>query len=511
MSLSQRLFQIQRALTQDALRPAILAFGGWAPDRAGLANPGTMEALNVIPTADGYRPLKDFSSVSTNSLSARCQGAATFTDKSGNTLIFAGDVSKLYKLTGGAFDDASNGTYATAADGTWEFCKFGDEVIATNYIDAVQGFTVGTDTDFAALITGSNVPKARHVDVVRDFVVLGNTNDGTDGVQPGRVWWSAINNAVNFDPSATTQSDYQDIPEGGWVQRVVGGADYGLIFMETQIVRMSYVGSPLVFRFDPIERRRGTPIPNSVIAFGRLVFFISEEGFFVTDGVTSQPIGEDQVDREFWDNFDASFASRMSAAVDPLSKTVWWCYADTAATGGQPNNIIIYNWAKKKWAHSDLATIEWLLRSRTTGYTLEGLDAISTDLDALPFSLDSRAYTGVDFLGAINTSRVYGTFTGSNLAATLDTGDTQPYPVGLSTITAVRPLVDGGTLTVQTAPRVKLQDTVTFGTAVALDTDGKSNFTTSSRYHRARVNIAAGGTWTHAQGVQIEASSDGVI
>ena len=32
-------------------------------------------------------------------------------------------------------------------------------------------------------------PRARHVDVVREFLVLGNTNDTTDGAVPNRVWW----------------------------------------------------------------------------------------------------------------------------------------------------------------------------------------------------------------------------------------------------------------------------------------------------------------------------------
>jgi len=45
----------------------------------------------------------------------------------------------------------------------------------------------------------------------------------------------------------------------------------------------------------------------------------------------------------------------------------------------------------------------------------------------------------------------------------------------------------------------------------AVDSDGMAHFTASCRYARAQILIAAGATWTHAQGIDIDASDDGVL
>ena len=513
-SLSRRLAGIVR---EQRVKRKIVPFGEWLPDRADFANPGATEALNVIPTADGYRPFPALSAVSSNALTARCQGAIASTDNSGNVYLYAGDASKLYRqapdLT--LTDVSKSGGYAIAADGFWEGAQFGTQVLMTDYDDAVQEITVGASDTFADLITSTDKPKARHIAVVGNFVVLGWTNDTTDGERPGRVWWCGLNastgngNPADFTPAASTQCDFQDIPDAGGVQKIIGGADYGLIVMERGIYRMTYVGSPLVFRFDPIERSRGTPFPGSVIGLGRLAFYISEEGIFATDGIQSIPIGNAKVDKWLWDQLDTVYRSRLSSAVDPVNKLVLWGFPGTGATSGNPNTILIYNWAEKKFSYVS-ANHEIIFRAQSQGYTLDTLDTFSTDLDALPFSLDSRAWTGGELtIGAFNTSHVYGTFTGANLAATIETSEFQPHQ-GYSDIQHSRPLIDGGTITAALASRNALTDTVTFGTARSMITDGECPTVGNGRYHRLRASIAASGTWTHAQGMEVASVAAGV-
>ena len=507
-SLARRLPAI---VQQARVKRKIIPLGEWLPDRADFANPGATEALNVIPTADGYRPMPNLSAVSSNALTARCQGAVAASDTDGNVYLYAGDASALYRqgpdLT--LTDVSRSGGYNTAADSFWEGVQFGQQIIMTNYDDPVQEITVNASDTFANLITSADTPRGRHIGVVGDFVVLGGTNDSSDGIVPNRVWWSANNDPDDFTPAASTQCDFQNLPDVGWVQRIIGGADYGLIFTERGIYRMTYVGSPLVFRFDPVERSRGTPIPNSVVGLGRVVFYISEEGIMATDGVNSVPIGHAKVDAWFWDQFDTVYRSRLSSAVDPVRKLIMWGFPGTGATSGNPNRILIYNWAEKKFSYTEIAH-EIIFRSQSQGYTLDTLDTFSTDLDALPFSLDSRAWTGGELaIGAFNTSHNYGTFTGSNLAATMETSEFQPHP-GYSDVVHSRPLVDGGTITAALASRNRLTDTATFGTAQAILTDGECPTVGNGRYHRLRVSVAAAGTWTHAQGVEVASVGAGV-
>ncbi len=488
--------------------PITVPFGPWMPDLPDFANPGATEAKNVIPALNSYRPLPNLSAA-TDALTARARGSAAAQDTSNNTYMYAGDATKLYEVRTSGITNRSGATYTNATESNWEFALFGGTILATNLDDNVQGLVVGAASNFADHFTSTLKPKAKSMAVVRDFVVLGNTNDGTDGVETSRVWWSGIGDATDFDPDSTTQCDFQDIRDGGAVERVVGGVEYGLIFQRRQIVRMTYVGSSLVFDFSPIDRKRGTPIPGSVVPHGRLVYYISEEGFFVTDGVSSHPIGANQIDRWFWSQFDLGDAHFVSGAVDFLNKLVVWCFPG-AGNPGSPNRLIIYDWQNRKWSNGEIDT-EIMVNAQTEGQTLEGLDAINADLDALTPSLDSPVWQGgrVQF-AAFDSAHKLAYFTGANLKATIETGEVE-LSIGRHTLaTKLRPLIDGGTITADVAGRNRLIDTTSWDGPASIDSAGEMSIRNESRYHRFRCEVAAGSSWQHAQGVQVHGNPQGV-
>jgi hypothetical protein len=512
-SLGARLLQLQQSIAAGALPSPVIEFGPWMPDRGELANPGCLEAKNVIPKKDHYAPANGLTSIS-GALTARCIGAMAARDAEGDVFIFAGDATKLYSLASASFSDVSKvGGYTTPADYNWEFVLWGSSVLATNYTEPVQAFNLNSSSVFADMITSTLKPKARHIAVVREFVVLGGTNDAVDGEKPNRVWWSALNDNTKYDPSESTLSDFNDFPSGGWVQRIVGGEQFGLVFFETEIRRMLFVGSPKIFRFDIIDKNRGTDIPNSVVTNGLLTCFHCEEGWFVTDGNSSVPIGDGQIDKWFSDNYDSSYSYRVSAAFDPVNKLFMWSFPSTSATGGVPDKILCWNWVDKKWSHIDLDH-EWLILSFTQGYTLDGLDAIGTDIDnatLFPVSFDSRVWTGGELrIGAFNTSHQLAQFTGTTLQATIDSGVFAPNGKGLSDLTGVSPLVTGTTsITVKLASVNRLGDTLTYGSAVSINAYGKANLVASGQFFKAETIIAAGETGWKAQGIRVHASTAG--
>lgn len=510
MSLTERLAPLRGIASDKQRAPVVVGYEGWMPDRARFANPGEVEANGVRPTVDGYAPLPALSNEAT-AITARAQGAGQAKDSAGNVRNYAGDAAKLYEIVNGAPNDISGATYAIAAHEQWGFVQDDTLIIASHIDDPVQAATVGSG-NFANLFTSTNKPQGRHVAKVRDFLVLGNTWDAVDLFKPNRIWWSALGNNVDMDPDADTQADYNDFDTGGWVQKVVGNDDYGLIFFETEIRRMDYVGSPLVFSVNTkIDQQRGTPIPGSVIAYGRMVFSIAEDGFFMTDGVTNRPIGHKKVDNAFWNQFDTTYASRVSAAIDPINKIVMWAFPGTG-NSGEPNKLFMCNWADDfKWSEADV-DCELIFDSFTEGLTLDELDTISATIDGLPFSLDSRAYAaGQRRLGAFDTSHRMSSFTGSNVAAQITTGERQLFTGQVADVKSVRPLTDGGTITCSVAGRKAQQDTVTFGSAVALETEGYATIDDRNRFQSFRQNIAAAGTWTHSQGMIVDAAPDGVI
>jgi hypothetical protein len=390
----------------------------------------------------------------------------------------------------------------------------------TNYADPVQSYVEGTDSKFSNMIaTGSTTLTARYVAVVRDWLVLGNTNDTTDGVKIQRVWWSSINDPTSFPALGSTdaeavQSDAQDlVGDFGQVQGIVGnlGNSHAAIFQERAVWRMNYEGPPTIFRFDIAEGVRGTPAPGSIAQLGAVVYFLGEDGFYAFDGATSRPVGFQKVDRTF--DLDQTHIDRVTSTVDPFSKTIFWAYPGTGNINGTPNRIIVYNWALDRWSITAPGDIELeiLLRSLSFGYTLETLDALYPNIDTMGISLDDRSLTGgKSFLAAFDTSHRLSSFTGPNLAATVDTAETQIFPGKRAFVSQTRPIVDGGTPSIAMGTRSLTTENVTFDTPVEMDADGWCPQRSEGRYHRARITMPAGSVFDHLEGFDVEAVPAGI-
>jgi hypothetical protein len=191
----------------------------------------------------------------------------------------------------------------------------------------------------------------------------------------------------------------------------------------------------------------------------------------------------------------------ISAAVDPARKIYVVGYPTTASSGAL-NAGLVYSWETDRWSEIELSA-DILCNLRTTGVTLEGLDAFG-NLDNLPASLDSRQWAGGGpAFGAFDTTFRFGTFTGANSAATIDTTETQPIPGRRAIVLGGRPLVDGTNVTpsLSVGWRNRLSDLVTYSTAVPIGATGRASARVSGRYLRARVTIPSGSTWDHAMGV----------
>ncbi len=474
----------------------------WMPDLA--TDKGDQKADNVIPDQDFYRPWPSLN-VLTNSLSSRCQGAIAVEDFNKLRYNYAGDKNFLYRLIDDVWTDASrvtvSATYDTATDEHWEFVFWANTVIATNFAAVPQRITLG-GTNFVHL--PGDPPRAKHIATVRDFVWLGNLPS-----LPQRVQWSAINNSDSWTVNASTQADFQDLPgDGGHIQKLVGG-NIATIFQQRAIWRAHYVGPPAIFDFGtgPVERNLGALSPQSVVGWGPVIFYLSEDGFRMFTGNESVPIGSNKVDRTFFADLDTGFSYRVQAAIDAKNKLYVCAYPGAGHSGGNPNKIMVYSWISNRWTIISEES-EFIFRFISAGYTLEGLDAISTSLDLLPDSLDSSLWAGGDIsLALFNTSHRTALFTGTAKNATVDTVEHEHIPGRRARVARVRPLVEGLTSSVAALRRNDLAMTISAGTAVAQNSTGDCPMRSNGRYHRYRITTS--GNFEKIRGVYVHEVSDG--
>jgi hypothetical protein len=475
-----------------------LNFGEWMPDQPGISGALT-DAKNVVSQAIGYGPLPTaaiFSVAAAENLTTLVAGKTPI----GTTKLFAAGTTKIYDVSGiGALTDVSkSGGYTPNADiDRFRFTQFGDVIIGTNNSDPMQAYTLGTSTAFADL--AATAPICKFLTVVRDFVVTAFTTESST-VYPYRVRWSGINDETEWGSSQVTQADYQDIPDGGQIVGIRGG-EFGLVFLEKGISRMSYVGTPFIFQFDNISRGKGCVAAGSIAQLQGVSFFLSDDGFYMCDGQQIQAIGSEKVDRWFFLNADEGAFSTMSAAVDPVRKLIIWNFK----TIFSQRQLIIYNFTTKKWTYGD-AGADYISDASTSATTLENLDSISSSIDDLLVSLDSILYMGGKyFLGGTSGAYVV-TYNGQPATGQLVTGDLNAG--GRSVVTLARPQVDGGSATVSVASRTLLSEQPSFGPAVAADYENRVSLRSNGNYHRFKV-VPTGVGWTTAVALDVDLSGQG--
>lgn len=484
----------------------MIPLGEWLPDLPDRDNPGATEALNVTPEVFGYSPFRTLSS-STDALSARCRGAGSFKAPDGTVLTFAGTENKLFRSNLTLWTDvsrgASPGTYQSGE--RWRFALFSNLAVATNFGDAVQKWIVGLSSSFSDL--GTNVPKAREVAVIGDFLVLGNVDDALDGRVPNRLHWGPIGSPDgDWTPALSTQADFQDLAEGGAITGIIGG-DVGYVLSETAVHRMSYIGSPLVFQIGRIEENRGCVASGSVATDGERTIYLAANGFYLLDHDSGQsvPIGANKVDQWFLNEADATLYTRMSAAMSSEDKLYILSFASGDA-GAQPDTILIYNWEVGRWAYARIAC-DQVGRLLASGFTLEQLDGVA-DLDSLPASLDSAQWQGGEIIfGAFDTSNRLASFSGAPLNATIETASLQLADPNRALVRGVRPVVDGAATVALGTRDLPAGATIWTAPQATNVKTGMANFHKEARYHKARLNVT--GEWTRAQGVDVDAEGAG--
>lgn len=479
----------------------MIRFGEWLPDQPDLDNPGVTVATNVVPAAGGYRSFPSFISFS-NAADERIRGMYAAKDSSDNVSLFAGDDGKLYKFNQGTsnLDDVSkSGTpaYDLAGVERWRFAQFGTKVIAAGGTgEELQVFDVGTDSAFSNL--GGSPPKADYIAVVRDQVWTANIDEGSGRV-PNKVRWSAINNEASWT-IGTDQADSQVIPDAGAITGLVGG-ERAVILMERAIAVAYYVGSPLIYEINRVETQRGCPFPNSVANVGGDVFYLARDGFYRFSGNQSIPIGAEKVDAFFFKDFNEAQVEKMSCAVDPENQLVAWSYVSNNAPDTTPDKILVFNYAINRWSIIE-QQCELLAPLFTPAYTLEDLDNLASNIDALPAPLDSALYKGGQyFFGGSKDKKLHG-FTGTVLAATIETSEYALTTNRHTVVTRTVPFFKDGSVTMQVGARDRQDNATTFDTASSLTDEGFCQHRVQGRFHRARMNIS--GNWSFAQGIDIE-------
>jgi len=436
------------------------------------------------------------------------RGGRTIYDSLSAPAIFFGDDARLYRLVNRLATDVSKaGGYALGSTATWQLAQFGSNVIAVTASSAPQHYEVGTSVDFADL-AGSPPSGATSIARINDFVMMGK--DFT-------AHWSAFNDVADWTPSASTQAGNQELDQEQGEIMMILGLDYAAIFQERAIRRAIYVGPPVIWDFgqDYVEKARGCISRNAAAAFGRIVFYAADDGFYAFDGQASTPIGYGKVDDYFVRNLNYAYRHKVSVGVDGLRKLVVFGYPKGSSQ--QISEVLIFAIADGRWTRDEL-DLEFLFDSPaepvtvdtfSTLFPADNLDGTITpdDIDSATFDDRRRRLAAFRY----STHRL-ALFTGLPRAATIETAEFEAMPGRRSRVTEIWPMGDfqQAVISASVGYRKSLPGAaVAYTNATAMNRAGFCPQRIDARFVRGRLQVAAGASWRRMEGLSVSAVPTG--
>jgi hypothetical protein len=456
-------------------------FPEWGPDNAETGQ-FLAVAKNVVPTANGYAPVGAFQSI-TGSVGAAVVGAGSFASSTGSYTLLAATSAKLRK-----YDTSWSDVLTVTTAARWYFAQFGDNICYANG-GALGRYQLGAGT--AAAISGAP-SNAIDVATVRDFVMCLTADN--------QAVWSAFNDCTGWT-AGTNQSDFQPLLDGGPAQRIIGG-EYAIILQKNAIRRVTYVSPPVIFQFDVISPEVGCMAPGSVANVGRLIFFLSERGFEMSDGESVTPIADEKFNRWFFSSYSRSDIANMWAAINPRAPEVYWVMP------GTPGLAIVYNWVLKK-ASTIEVDVTAIFSGLTSATSLEAVDTLyPSGIDSVPVSLDDASLSGGNpVLMVVDGSNNVGSLTGSPLQASVGLRNIELTPGRRSRLRNLRPDTDATTASAALIARMRSGDTGTEASTGSMRTNGNLPVRANGRYFDSTLTIPSGTAWTYLQGCEYEFES----
>ncbi len=467
-------------------------FGEFQPDQPANLSEGLTVADGCFAIKNGYAPIGSFTPTQNGTLTGGAYGAGAYR-YAGQTYVFAANPGAIYRYTATG--------YVTLATGLSNglgvrFAPYSSLMLATNGADVIRKFDPAAPGTMANL--GGSPPTARYIGVVGGFTVLAYASNVST-----RVAWSDQGNPENWTAGGASEAGVADMATGGDITGFVGG-EYGLIFQENRVVRMSYTASDTIWQFDEIATDIGCVLPGSIATWGKLTFFMSNRGFMVCDGSTVTPVGAEKIDRWFLSVANRQYFDRVSAVIDPRNAL----YILTMPTAYPASMLLLYSYTLGRWSTAS-TRVEYIASGIAQDATLEGISAMYPNLDAMPLSLDSPLFRGgTPLLLMFDDSHRLGALNGPPLPAAFADAQRELIQGRRARIRSVRPITDAAAPVVTIAGGNSFAAALTPTTYMGRQPNGR--LPTRENWNLVQVSLGIPSQpWTYAQGFDLEIEQGG--
>ena len=251
----------------------------------------------------------------------------------------------------------------------WSADNFGEDLVSCGrnggifYWKKSDGLT--TRAVLLASKTGANqVPtvglqtivseKDRHLIVLGADNLSGDTRTGV--IDPMLIAFSDQENELEFEPRTTNTAGSLRLSEGSIIVGSVKARQEILVWTDTALYSMQFVGPPFTFSINLINNNTGLIAPNAAVTSPAGVYWMGYDSFYVYNG-SVQKIPCSVLSYVF-DNLNVGQSYKILAFTNNRFNEVGWFYVSSDAT--EIDQYVTYNYAEKSWSYGVLSRTAWL-------------------------------------------------------------------------------------------------------------------------------------------------------
>ena len=222
--------------------------------------------------------------------------------------------------------------------------------------------------------------KDRHLIVLGSDPVSGGARTGT--IDPMLISFSDQENDLEFQPLITNTAGDLRLSSGSSIIGATKSRQEILIWTDTALYSMQFVGPPFTFAVNLINEGTGLIGPKAVITSAQSIYWMSSTNFYAyTGSVQKIPCS---VHNYVYGDINLSQSFKIHAFTITEKSEVGWFYCSGSAI--EIDRYVIYNYEDNVWYYGQLERHAWLdsgienyPRATYNGYLFEQEDGFNDD------------------------------------------------------------------------------------------------------------------------------------
>jgi hypothetical protein len=259
----------------------------------------------------------------------------------------------------GVAPTANPGTAITATD--WSLDNWGSVLIANPFEQEIYVWNPLVNPTIATVIP--NAPTANTGCFVampqRQVIAYGSTFNGI--IDHLLVRWCDVENYDAWIASVTNQAGSYRIPRGSRIVGGIQGPQQGLIWTDTALWSMQYIGQPYIYSFNEVGTGCGLIGQKAAGTLNGSVYWMGPSQFYVLAGS-----GVESIYCPVWDvifqDIDLTNVNKIRFAANSLFNEVAWYYP-TTSSNGEVAKYVKYNKGLGQWDFGTLGRTAWINQS----------------------------------------------------------------------------------------------------------------------------------------------------